>query len=167
MKITIPIPLQEELHRLFEYREGNLYRKIQVSSNARIGANAGQNSGNGYRQVTVNCIKYYMHRIIWIYHYGAIPNKLEIDHIDGNRTNNIIENLRLATSAQNKMNHKRALPSSRSNILGVRWCKARNKWKAAIQNNRKSIHLGSFANQEDAIAARKAAELQYFGEFAP
>ncbi len=108
-----------------------------------------------------------MHRIIWVYHYDTISSNLQIDHIDGNKTNNMIENLRLATNSQNKSNNKRVYCNSKSNILGVHWCKTYRKWVSQIKKNNKKIHLGYFVNQEDAIAARKAGESQYFGEFAP
>lgn len=108
-----------------------------------------------------------MHRIIWVYHYDTIFNNLQIDHIDGDKTNNTIENLRLATNSQNNFNNKSAYCNSKSNILGVFWSKTRKKWVAQIGKNNKRMHLGYFLNQEDAIAARKAAELQYFAEFAP
>jgi len=168
MRTFKPLPSQEELHRLFEYREGNLYRKIQTSSNAKIGDKAGcLNSLSGYAQIRIYSADYRIHRIIWCYHFGPIPSKLQIDHIDGNKKNNMIENLRLATHSQNKSNNKRAQRNSKSNILGVSWCKISSKWRATIQINSKQKHLGVFANQEDAVAARRAAELQYFAEFAP
>jgi len=164
---TILLPSQEELHRFFNYKEGYLYRKIQTSSNAKINDKAGYLHPSGYLLVSINCQKYPVHRIIWCYHFGSIPSKLEIDHIDGNKKNNMIENLRLATHSQNKSNNKRAQRNSKSNILGVSWCKISSKWRATIQINSKQKHLGVFANQEDAVAARRAAELQYFAEFAP
>jgi HNH endonuclease/AP2 domain len=167
MKTIKTLPSQEELHRLFEYRKGNLYRKIKPRNSAKIGDKAGYLNAKGYIILTLNNFKYYMHRIIWCYHFGLILNQLQIDHIDGNKANNMIENLRLATNSQNGSNKKRAHCNSKSNILGVSWSKARNKWKAQIKKNNKDFHLGYFLNQEDAIAARKAAELQYFAEFAP
>jgi len=167
MKTILPLPSQEELHRLFEYKEGDLYWKIKTNRSMKIGSKAGSLSSNGYIVVSFNNVDYKMHRIIWCYHFGPIANNLQIDHIDGNRTNNLIENLRLATHSQNNFNNKRAYRNSKSNILGVFWCKKENKWRARITKNNKKIHLGYFVNQEDAIAARKAGELQYFGEFAP
>jgi len=167
MKIILPLPSQEELHRLFEYRKGNLYWKIEKTRRVKIGDKAGYADSNGYLCLSINSVRYRMHRIIWAYHYGAILGNLQIDHIDGNKLNNIIENLRLATHSQNNSNNKRARRDSKSNILGVYWHKAANKWTSQINSNKKKIHLGLFANQEDAIAARKAAELQYFAEFAP
>ena len=167
MTTSKPLPLQEELHRLFEYKEGNLYWRIKPAKRIKIGNKAGCLHHTGYSVVITNNVHYQMHRIIWVYHYGAISNNLQIDHIDGDRANNMIENLRLATPSQNKFNNKRAMRNSKSNILGVFWHKANSKWHAQIRKNHKKIHLGYFVNQEDAIAARKAAELQYFGKFAP
>ena len=163
----IPLPSQEDLCRLFEYREGNLYWRTKPSNYAKIGKKAGTLFPNGYMRIQINHAKYYAHRIIWCYHFGPIADKLQIDHIDGNKTNNMIENLRLATHGQNQSNNKRAFCNSKTNILGVSWFERTNKWLVQITKNNKKIHLGYFVNQEDAIAARKAAELQYFAEFAP
>ena len=165
--IPLPLPSQEELHKFFEYKEGNLYWKFKPNRRIKIGSKAGCLHSTGYVHLRINSVPYKMHRIIWAYHYGAIPSNLQIDHIDGNKLNNIIKNLRLATHSQNNSNNKRARRDSTSNILGVYWHKTRSKWTAQINSNKKKIHLGLFVNQEDAIAARKAAELQYFGEFAP
>jgi HNH endonuclease len=167
MKTIRPLPSQEELYRLFEYKEGNLYWKIKASRRIKIGDKAGCLLSCGYIQLKIYTVNYLIHRIIWCYHFGPIVDKLQIDHIDGNKTNNIIENLRLATNSQNQFNNKRARRNSKSHILGVDWSKASSKWRAQICKNNKKIHLGFFVNQEDAIAARKAAELQYFAEFAP
>jgi len=167
MKTIKPLPSQEELHKFFEYKEGNLYWKTKAARCIKIGDEVGYLGIDGYVVLTLNKLKYKMHRIIWVYHYHTISSNLQIDHIDGNKANNSIENLRLATSSQNKANSKRAYANSKSNILGVFWCKKRNKWRARITKNNKKIHLGYFLNQDDAIAARKAGELQYFGEFAP
>ena len=162
-----PLPSQEELHKLFEYREGNLYWKIKPRNSAKIGDKAGSLNSNGYIVLKLNNLPYKMHRIIWVYHYDTISSNLQIDHIDGDKANNTIENLRLATNSQNNFNNKSSYRNSKSNILGVSWSKTKRKWVSQICKNNKSIHLGYFVNQEDAIAARKAAELQYFAEFAP
>jgi len=167
MKTIKPLPSQEELHKLFEYKEGNLYWEIKPRNGIRIGDKAGSLNAKGYITLRLNNSLYKMHRIIWVYHYGAIFNNLQIDHIDGDKANNIIENLRLATCSQNNCNNKNAYRNSKSNILGVSWSKTKRKWVSQICKNNKPIFLGYFLNQEDAITARKAAELQYFAEFAP
>jgi hypothetical protein len=165
--IPLPLPLQEELHKFFEYEEGNLYWKFKPNRRIKIGSKAGYLHSTGYVHLRINSVSYKMHRIIWAYHYGAIPSNLQIDHIDGDRVNNTIGNLRLATQSQNKSNNKRAYRNSKSNILGVYWVTRDKKWSTEIRLNGKTIRLGYFVNQKDAIAARKTAELQYFGEFAP
>jgi HNH endonuclease/AP2 domain len=167
MKTIKPLPSQKELHKLFEYKEGHLYWKIKPRNSAKIGDKVGGLNSKGYITLRLNNSQYKMHRIIWVYHYNTIFNNLQIDHIDGDKTNNTIENLRLATNSQNNFNNKSAYCNSKSNILGVFWSKTRKKWVSQICKNNKRMHLGYFLNQEDAIAARKAAELQYFAEFAP
>lgn len=162
-----PLPSQQELHKFFKYKEGCLYWKIKPRNSAKIGDKVGYLDSKGYVILKLNNLPYKMHRIIWVYHYDTISSNLQIDHIDGNKANNMIENLRLATNSQNNFNNKRAYGNSKSNILGVHWCKTKRKWVSQICKNKKPIHLGYFVNQEDAIAARKTAELQYFAEFAP
>jgi hypothetical protein len=167
MRTIKSLPSQEELYKFFEYKEGNLYWKIKPRNSAKIGDKVGSLDSKGYVVLKLNNLQYKMHRIIWVYHYDTISSNLQIDHIDGNKTNNMIENLRLATNSQNKSNNKRVYCNSKSNILGVHWSKTKRKWVSQIRKNNKAIHLGYFLNQDDAIAARKAAELQYFAEFAP
>lgn len=96
------------------------------------------------------------HRAAWAIENGAWPLG-EIDHIDGDRANNRIENLRHVTRHDNTKN--RALPSNNtSGCIGVIWGKDRGLWSARIKVEGKTIHLGRFKQIEDAVAARKAAE---------
>ena len=88
-----------------------------------------------------------------------------IDHADRNRSNNRKYNLRQATVSQNSMN--RTSRKNNSGIAGVRLDKRRNKWRAVIKLNQKSIRLGDYADKDDAIKARLLAEAKYFGDFAP
>lgn len=93
-----------------------------------------------------------------------IPKGMVVDHIDRNRLNNLSSNLRLVTYSQNGMN-KGKQSNNTSGIVGVSWDKSRNKWEAHIKINKKKLHLGRFKNKEDAINARKEAEIKYFGEY--
>jgi hypothetical protein len=102
---------------------------------------------------------YQAHRICWAIHYGVWPDKF-IDHINGDRSDNRIENLRHATSAENGRN-KSLLCNNSSGHHGVSYLKDRMKWYASIKVNGKTIGLGKFESKPDAIAARKAAEVQY------
>lgn len=99
------------------------------------------------------------HRLAWYIHTGFVPDK-EIDHINGNKKDNRISNLRLVTPAENQKN--RALQrNNKSGYSGVSWNKKASKWAAVIKVNRNKVFLGWFQNKEDAIAVRKQAEREY------
>jgi len=100
------------------------------------------------------------HHLIWYFTHGEWPNQ-QIDHIDGNRSNNVIENLRLATKAQNMQNRK---PIKRSLPPGVVGAYKLN-YKAAITVNGKRIYLGYFKRLEDAEAAYQAASIKLHQDF--
>jgi hypothetical protein len=99
------------------------------------------------------------HRIAWAIYYGEEPATF-IDHINGNRADNRIANLRLATRLQNMKNQK-LNATNKSGVMGVRIFKATGKWHAQIKVGRKNMHLGYFDHFEDAVAARKKAEALY------
>lgn len=87
------------------------------------------------------------------------PAGMEVDHINGNRLDNRRANLRLCTRVQNAKNR----PSAK----GVTWHKQLGKWQASIKADGRNIYLGVFADFGEALQVRRAAELQYFGEYAP
>jgi hypothetical protein len=98
------------------------------------------------------------HRVIWCMEYGYWPNK--IDHIDGNRQNNRLENLREVTDLENAKNRK--LPSNNtSGHQGVFWHKKTQKWLARISCNKCIYNLGSFESYEDAVNIRKSYEVAF------
>ncbi len=108
----------------------------------------------------------YLHaRLVWVYLNGNIPEELQIDHIDGERANDKQTNQRLANHSQQGQNKG---PNSRSKtgVKGVCFIARRNKYRADIRANGKRITLGYFVELEDAVVARKEAELKYHGEFA-
>ena len=102
---------------------------------------------------------YYAHRLAWLYIYDAWP-KNGIDHVDQNSLNNRLSNLRDVTPSENSKNQKRQ-NNNRSGVTGVRFRNVLQKWLAQIQVNGKQIHLGYFKLKEDAITARKNAEVKY------
>ena len=157
---------RERLLEMFFYapEAGDLVRKISTSSNARAGDVAGTvSSTTGYRQVNIDGKFYGAHRLVWLYHYGVWPSD-QIDHINRDRTDNRIENLREATDAQNRRNMSRRHDNT-SGHVGVSWCSRTKKWVAQIQHTGKNIFLGRCREKEDAIAARKAGELKYWGAY--
>ena len=153
---------QDYLKKIFDYKDGVLIRKVKTSNRTKIGDVVGSNNGNGYLRSSILGKYIYIHKVIFMFHFGYFPN--EIDHIDGNPKNNKIENLREATHLQNGKN----LPLRKSNkigISGVRFDSERKKWSSSICVNKKKKHLGRFVSIEDAIAARQKAENEFFGEW--
>lgn len=101
----------------------------------------------------------YAHRAIYALHHGTWPSGY-IDHINGDRTDNRLENLRSVTFEQNSKNS--AIPkNNKSGAIGVSWNKDRRKWHAAIRLKDRNKHLGYFDDLEKAIVARKAAQEKY------
>ena len=128
------------------------------------GKKAGNISSQGYPVVGTSqngkLANWRQHRIIWAMHYGYWPTKT-IDHIDGDKANNAITNLREVTVQENARN-RRLIKNSVSGHTGVNWHKRAGKWEARIGVGGYNMYLGSFTNKEDAIAARQAAEIKYW-----
>lgn len=115
--------------------------------------------GKKYWLIRVDGKMYQAHRLAWLVTHGEFPPE-QIDHIDGNGLNNRLENLRAVSDSENKRN-LRKYSNNTSGVSGVIWHKASQKWLAQIKVNRKNIHLGSFIDKSEAVAARKAAEAKY------
>lgn len=113
---------------------------------------------NGYMHGAFNGETHYTHRIIWKLVYGYDP--IDIDHDDGNRANNILTNLFNRTRSNNLKNRKLSGNNS-SGYHGVSFSKRHNLWQAVIYDNKRRIHLGWFKDLNDAVAARKQAEIDY------
>jgi hypothetical protein len=124
---------------------------------------AGSINQNGYRQILINKKSYRSHRLAWLLFYGEWPS-LCIDHIDRNKINNRINNLRLATRAENGRNSD-IQKNNTTGATGVYWRGKRRKFEAQIRNNGKIKSLGYFNNIEDAKKARERAEVDLFGSF--
>lgn len=130
---------------------------------------AGSAIRSGYIEIAFSLgggrrVRTYAHRVAWLIATGAWPAAC-IDHIDGDRTNNRLSNLRQATLAQNAWNTG-ARSWSKSGIKGVSWESSRQKWFASIVVNRKQIALGRFDTKEQASAAYAEAARKYHGDFA-
>lgn len=123
-------------------------------------------SDRGYCQIRIDGRIFYAHRLAWVIATGAdIPNGKEVDHKDGNPSNNRWSNLRLATPQQNKRN-MRSSQRNTSGTAGVTFRRNRGKWQAQISVGNECRYLGSFNTREEAISARAQAERELFGEFA-
>lgn len=176
MKI-IPLPSLEYLQECFEYNRdtGELFWKVRplhhFKSEGRWRMWNAQFSGKkisyinntGYHAVGIGSIRYLVHRINWKIKYGEDPKEC-IDHIDGNKLNNRIDNLREASKLQNKINQM----VTKNNTLGVKGVSYANKHKSyqtAIAIDGKRTYLGSFNTIEEASLVYQAASLKYHGEF--
>jgi len=156
-----PLPSQKKIQELFDYRDGQLYWKERIHSSIDLSKPAGYIDTNGYRAIKIKGKLYRAHRLVWKYHYGKDP-KESIDHIDGNRVNNNIENLRESTTQQNSFN----TGPQKNNKLGIKGVsKYGNKYIATIFINGKRKYLGFFDTIEEAKLVREEAEIKLFKEF--
>lgn len=152
------------LHELFEYRDGKLYWKVsRPHTTIKPGDKAGGFGKNGYLMTSINCKSFYNHRIIYMMHYGNLPKF--IDHIDGNKANNKIENLREATSSQNNRNMPKKITNT-SGIKGVSWDTSSGKWRVRLRINGIDRRIGCFEDIKEAEKAIIQARNLYHGEFA-
>ena len=166
MSKPIKLPSIEELKKLFLYdgQTGDLYRKAG-GFGVRQGDKVGSKRPDGYVRVKVQGKLYLAHRIIWAMHNNSDPVNLEIDHIDGNRRNNKIENLRTAKHGQNQANSP-AYKNNKTGFRGVHWHKQHEKYCATVNLNKKRIHVGLFACPKEAAMAYDMKAKEMFGEFA-
>lgn len=159
---------QEYVKEIFDYKDGFLYWKISRTVAIKVGQLAGTENPGKYgkrRKIGVYPFKkkIYASRIIFLWHRGGLPEF--IDHKDGNPENNLIDNLRPATKAQNNKNCKSAKNSS-SIYLGVCFHKMTGRWGASIGLNYKKIHIGLFDDEKSAALAFNEKAKEIHGEFA-
>lgn len=131
--------MKQILQDKFELKQDGLYNK-------KTGNRAGSHRKDGYRNIYVNGKTYLEHRLIWCYVHGYMP--IEIDHIDRNRSNNDITNLRESTRLENNRN--------KIHNFGIR--KNCKKWTVEIKCKGKYYYLGRFNSYDEAFKARKEAE---------
>ncbi len=127
---------------------------------------AGVIGDQGYRVVYLGNRRVRAHHIAWAIQTGDWPpDEMDMDHINGDRSDNRWINLRLASRSQNNMNQKRR-SDNRSGCKGVSWRADTEKWHARITVKGRVILLGNFTDKAQAIAARRAAEPIYHEQFA-
>lgn len=147
------VPSKDFLCSIFDYKDGEIYRKPERS---------GTPDGGGYIQTGIRGRYYKNHRLIFMMHHGYCPEY--VDHINGNKTDNRIENLRPATRNQNQYNRS-FQSNNKTGIKGVSWDKSSKKWKARISVDGKDTLLGKFTKIEDAKNAVDEAR-KLHGDFA-
>ena len=165
-----------ELHRLLEYLPhiGRLRWRERTPDMFVVGQRSAEDVcrawnarwAGGYALSTLDTYGYHVgliyrrhykaHRVIWCMAHGEWPEGI-VDHKNGYRANNRLENLRVTTVAENHRNQK-LRANNTSGHMGVSWDKRDRKWQAQIMRDGRRMHLGYFARIEDAVAARKAAQ---------
>lgn len=145
-------PTKEELEMEFEYRDGELWRKSHIDRLGRFWPEKRResvvNDSDGYCIVTLRNrrnVKY--HRVVWILNRGEIPEGFLLDHINGDKVDNRLDNLRLVSArgnCQNRCIHRKG------KLAGVNYRKKENKWRARICFKGKRVHLGDFQTELEA-----------------
>jgi len=155
--------LRQRVNELLDYSpETGVFTWNVRRGRQRAGCAAGTYRNNGYFQIGIDGRVYFSHRLAFLVINGYMPGF--IDHINGDPSDNRIENLREATKQENQRNTGKC-KSNTTGFKGVTWNKQRQKWHARIKLSGKQIHLGYFATPESASAAYEAAARHHFVEF--
>jgi len=150
------------LKKVLSYADSKLFWLISPSNSIKAGSEAGTLGGEGYRYVQFKGKAYREHRLVYLLVKGRLPES--IDHINGIRHDNRIENLRSCTSRENNRNRKIS-PKNKSGVKGVYWEEERSKWCARLRTGKKRINLGRFDSLEEAKRSIKVAREKYHKEF--
>lgn len=157
----------ESVRQILDYEpDTGLFRWRVKRGNVLPGYVAGHMSFYGYTVIKIAKRAYFAHRLAWLCTHGEWPI-IEIDHVNGTRSDNRICNLRLATRSQNGANSQLSKRNS-TGLKGVKYDPRakKKKWTARIVVNRREIYLGSFIDAESAHRAYCAAAETNFGNFA-
>lgn len=140
---------QERVFEMLFYDKntGNFIWNQSKNNKAKIGTIAGSLDAYGYLVVTIDNGRYKLHRLAWLYLHGEMP-KHQIDHINGIKTDNRIENLRDVTGFSNQQNRQFKQRNNKSGYTGVCFNKEMNKWQSQIKVNGKCKYLGLFDTAE-------------------
>jgi hypothetical protein len=147
---------------------GYMINRSGVIKNSLTGRISKQSIINGYKRVSLKIngkhISYYTHRLLALTFIPNPSDKRCVDHIDGDRLNNTLSNLRWATAAENQYNAKKTTKTTSSQYKGVYF--NNGKWIAQIKSNSIYYYLGRFNSEEEAALEYNVAALNKFGEFA-
>lgn len=155
----------ETLREMLDYcpETGVFSWKVNIKRKP-LGSVAGSIQPNGYLRIQIKSEQFMAHRLAWFYVHGVWPD-LNLDHINGIKTDNRIANLREATLNENMSNIGRR-KHNKSGLKGVSFCSQTGKWRAGIQIAGVEKNLGRYPTKEEASAAYRAAAIRGHGAFA-
>lgn len=145
-------------HLYYDADTGILYwKETHLRVNRLVGTKWGTYPKNGgYVSGSFFGVKCRAHQLVFVLHHGYLPEKC-IDHINGNKQDNRIENLREFSYACNRINCTNNSTNT-TGVVGVIYVKAYKNWKAAIKINDKRYHIGTATSFDEAVCLRLAAE---------
>lgn len=153
----------QNIRETFDYRDGCLYWTVRNGPRVSAGKKAGSLTSQGYMRITVRGREYKIHRLVWLWHHGRWPER--IDHANGNKVDNRIENLRECTEAENQRN-RAAHRDNKLGLKGVHMVKASGRYRAAICADGRVKWIGDFADPIQAARAYDAEARRLHGPFA-
>lgn len=152
---------QKRLKQLLSYDpKTGLFTRISSPKKHRIGTIPGARNTQGHIQIRVDGPLYLAHRLVWLYVYGRFP-KDQLDHINGNRTDNRLKNLREVNQKQNTENQK-LHGRNISGYRGVAWSSSHGKWRADVTHHYAHYFVGLFSCPKEAGKAAKAKRDELF-----
>lgn len=154
---------QEYVRSVFEYKEGELYWKNDRGKNKTKGKKAGSDKSHLYRRIRLDGVNIYAHRLIFLYHHGYLPDL--VDHINGNKLDNRVENLREGDKSINALNVG-LTSKNKSGVKGVYFDKKRRKWVVMLSVEGKTKYFGGYGDIEMAELVAIEARCKYHKEFA-
>lgn len=160
------VPEQTFLRSILDYdQEAGVFRWLRRGQGRVLGSVAGYTRRDGYRYITIGGRSYAEHRLAWVWVNGGDLDGQQIDHADVNPLNNAIENLRIATPAQQTQN-RRVDSRSSSGLKGAHRRRDGKPWRSTITIDGRSIFLGNFDTAEEAHAAYVKVAQAHYGAFA-
>ena len=153
-------PTQARVRELLDYDPATgVFRWRETRGGVRVGSIAGRVNARGYCEIGVDGRLAGAHRLAWIHVHGAIVDGRVVDHIDGNKCDNRLCNLRAVTVSENNRNRHR--PAGKNPVVGVSWDKARGKWRADLKVADKCVTVGRFDTVSAAATARARAVIAH------
>ena len=151
----------ETLRGLLDYdpETGEFRWRVSRGNRIKVGAAAGTVSSNGYVVIRINGMLFKAHRLAWLYTHGMWPDH-QIDHINSDKRDNRIKNLRDVSRSVNLQNQTKPPKNNTSGFFGVSWHKRKKRWGAQIKVNGRKQHIGLFDTPEAAHAAYLVAKLR-------